>query len=238
MPSAKQASLRRPRNTISPSKPRKARAAGLSRERIVAETLRYLREHPSEPFTLARAAATVDATSMALYRHFKDGADLADAIVDEVLSGIGDEIPTQLDWRAQVGVWMKAVYRRLLETPQCVGMMRTENGLSAAWMRAAAVLRRALAAGGLTGPALSEAVFWVSMVMTGYVRLTLASPAATQVEGTLKGIEHLSPDEAAELQPLAEDLPHIMLNGLEIIVARTLASVELLRDEQPSGRNR
>jgi AcrR family transcriptional regulator len=210
----------------------------LSRERIVAETLRYLRAHPSEPFTLARAAATVDATSMALYRHFKDGADLADAIVDEALAGIGDEIPAQADWRTQVGAWMRVVYRRLLETPQCVAMMRTENGLPAAWMRAGAALRRALAGGGLTGPALSEAVFWVSMVMTGYVRLTLASPATAQVEGTLKGIEHLSPDEAAELEPLANDIPQIMLNGLEIIVARTLASVELLSDEQAGRRDR
>jgi AcrR family transcriptional regulator len=235
MPSAKPASVRGPRSPVSPSKPRKARAVGLSRERIVAETLRYLRAHPSEPFTLARAAATVDATSMALYRHFKDGADLADAIVDEVLSGIGEEIPAQADWRTQVGAWMKVVYSRLLETPQCIGMMGTENGLSAAWMRAGAVLRRSLAAGGLTGPALSEAVFWVSMVMTGYLRLTLAAPAPAQVEGTLKGIEHLSPEEAAELEPLAKDIPRIMLNGLEIIVARTLASVDLLRDEQ-AGR--
>src|SRR4051794_20691596 len=75
--------------------PRKPRAIGLSRERIVTETLVVLRANPTEQLTIARAGAAVGATSMAIYRHFRDGADLADAILAKVLEGLSEEIPQQ-----------------------------------------------------------------------------------------------------------------------------------------------
>ncbi len=50
---------------------------------------------------------------MAIYRHFRDGADLADAIFAEVLEGLSEEIPQDADWRVQVRSWMEAIYRRL-----------------------------------------------------------------------------------------------------------------------------
>jgi AcrR family transcriptional regulator len=211
------------------AKPRKTRAVGLSRERVVAESLRYLRENPTEPLTLARAAASVGATSMALYRHFRDGADLSDAIVTEVLAGLGDEIPTNAEWSVQVRAWMEGLHRRLVETPQCVSMLNTGAGLSASWLRAAAVLRRSLAAGGLAGPALSEGVFWVSMAATGFAKQTLAGPMAAQVDGTIAAIRRLTPDEAAELDAFAADVPYIYSHAQEIMIERTLASVEALR---------
>lgn len=214
-------------------KPRKARAVGLSRERVVAECLRYLRENPTEPLTLARAAASVDATSMALYRHFRDGADLCDAIVTEVLAGLGDEIPTDAEWGVQVRAWMEGLHRRLVETPQCVGMLNTKSGLSPAWLRTAAVLRRSLAASGLSGPALSEGVFWVSMAATGFVKQTLTAPMAAQIDGTIEAIRRLGPAEAAELDAFAADVPHIYSHALEIMIERILASVEALRARSP-----
>src|SRR5262249_2294014 len=155
-------------------------------------------------------------TPMAIYRHFRNGADLADAIVAEVLGGMADEIPHEADWRIQVRAWMAALYRRLLETPQCVGMLSTANGLTSGWMRAAAVLRRSLQAGGLEGRDLSEGVFWVSMAITGFARQTLTSPLDNQVKGTIEAIARLEPDEAAELAPFAADIGNVYANALDI----------------------
>jgi AcrR family transcriptional regulator len=219
--------------TAAASRPRKPRAVGLSRALIVAQTLRYLRAHPTEPFTLARAGAAVGATSMAIYRHFNDAADLADAIVETVLGEVAHAVPQDADWRMQVRAWMTGLYGRLVETPQCVSMLTTANGLSPAWLRTAAVLRRSLALGGLEGAALSEGVFWVSMAMTGFARQTLTSPMAMQIEGTVAAGLRLDPAEAAELAPFIADVSRIYANALDIMVERTLASVDVLRGRGP-----
>jgi AcrR family transcriptional regulator len=195
-----------------------------------------MREHPTEPLTLAKAAAGVDATSMALYRHFKDGADLGEAIVDAVLSGLGDEIPQEADWRVQVRAWMEGLYRRLVETPQVVGLLGAKSGLSPTWLRATIALRRSLAAGGLSGPDLSEAVFWVSMAVTGFVKQTLMAPMASQIEKTIDSIRRLEPAEASELEAFAADLPHFYSHALETMIERILASVEALRAEATQRR--
>lgn len=215
--------------TASPIAARKPRAAGLSRERIVAESIAFLRENPDLTLTMARAAATVGATPMAIYRHFRDWADLADAIVEQVLEGLGAEIPTDADWREQARAWMVGLYRRLLETPQCVGMLNTSSGLSKAWLETAITLRRILQRAGLEGAQLSEGVFWISMAATGFARQTLTASMAAQIEDTTGAIARLPADQAAELAPFAADIPAIFSDALEIMVRRTIASIEAMR---------
>jgi AcrR family transcriptional regulator len=208
--------------------PRKPRAIGLSRDRIVTETVRYLRQHPTEQLTIARAGAAVGATSMAIYRHFRDGADLADAILAEVLDGLSEEIPRDGDWRVQVRSWMEAIYRRLVETPQSAGMLTTGNGLSVAWVRATVVLHRCLRAGGVDGTRLADAMFWVSLTVGGFAQLTLATPLATQIDGTIAAIDRLEPDEIAELASTVPEVPRMYNQAIEIMFERTLASIEML----------
>jgi hypothetical protein len=217
--------LPRPRGSTKKGKPR---AVGLSREKIVTETLRYLREHPTEPFTLANAGLAVGSTSMAIYRHFSDAGDLADAIIGAVLSDLDQEVSAHDDWRTQVRAWMAGLYKRLLATPQCGSMLTMANGLSTAWLRAAATLRRSLIKGGLEGRALSEAVFWIAMTVTGFARQTLVSPMTRQIEGTVSAMARLAPEEAAELAPFRENIPDIYVNALDIMLDRTIASVEAL----------
>lgn len=211
---------------------RKPRAVGLSRERIVEETVRHLRAHPDEQLTIARAGAAVGATSMAIYRHFKDGADLADAIIAHVLEGLDQEIPRDADWRVQVRAWLEAIYRRLVETPQCVQMLITSRGLSVAWVHATVVLRRALAAGGLTGRKLHEAVFWVSLTVGGFVQQMLATPLDRQIEGTIAAIDRLDADERAEMAAVKAEVPDIFTHALDIMFERMLASIEMLMPER------
>jgi AcrR family transcriptional regulator len=212
--------------------PRKPRAIGLSRERIVAETLRFLRDNPTEQLTIARAGGAVGATSMAIYRHFRDGADLADTILAAVLDGLDEEIPRDAEWRVQVRGWMEAVYRRLTETPQSAGMLTNSRGLSLAWLRASAVLRRCLAAGGLTDAPLAEAVFWVSLTVAGFAQQTLATPLATQIQGTIDAINRLSPAEIAELSSTTAEVPRMYTEANDIMFERTLASIEMLIAQQ------
>ena len=208
--------------------PRRARASGLSRERIVIETITWLRANPAEHLTIARAAAAVGATTMAVYRHFRDGADLAETIVDRVLDGLSDEIPRDADWRGQVRAWMDAIYGRLVETPQTFELLTTVNGLSTAWIRASESLRSCLAAGGLKGQDLTDTTFWIAMTVVGSARHMLAAPIAKHVDDTLAAIRRLDPVGVTELSSLAGSVPGMYERAREIMLERTLASVEAL----------
>ncbi len=211
--------------------PRKTRAAGLSRERIITATVRYLRENPHEKLTMARAAAAAGATTMAVYRHFRDFADLADAIVENVFEGLSDDIPQDADWRTQVRAWMEAIHQRFLDTPQCVELLTTTNGLSVAWVRAEEGLRRSLFAGGLRDPKLMEANFWIGMTVVGFSRHMLSAPMSAHVDGAVAAIHRLDPEGVSELSTLVPAISGIYARAREIMFERTLASVELLMDD-------
>ena len=208
--------------------PRRARASGLSRERIVGETIAWLRANPHEHLTIARAAAAAGATTMAVYRHFRDGDDLAESIVDRVLEGLSDAIPQDADWRGQVSAWMDAIYGRLIETPQTVELLTTVNGLSTAWIRVSESLRGCLAAGGLDGQKLTDTTFWVMMTVVGSARHMLDAPVTKHVGDTIAAIRRLDPEGITELSALAGSVPGLYERAREIMLERTLASVEAL----------
>lgn len=210
----------------------RVRATGLSRERIVTETLRYLREHPHENLTIAKAAAAAGATTMAVYRHFRDGADLAESIVDKVLEGLSEEIPPGGDWRGQVRAWIDAIYRRLVETPQTVELLTTVNGLSTAWIRASESLRICLSAGGLDGSDLTDTTFWIALTVVGSARHMLAAPPERHVADTVAAIRRLDPDGTSELSGLIPRIPGIYDRAREIMLERTIASVEALMERK------
>lgn len=219
-------------------KVRKPRAAGLTRDRIVADTIRYLREHPEEQFSLARAGVAVDATAMAMYGYFEDAADLTDAIVAKVLEGVGAEIPRDTDWRIQVRLWMNDVYDRLMATPQTVDMLSTANGLSTSWLSASAVLSRCLATAGWEGRQRSEALFWIAMTVIGFARQTLATPLAKQLQRTRNGFASLSASDRIDLAQLERDIPEIYARSFDIMVERTLASLEFMVPGGSAGKRR
>ncbi len=208
--------------------PSKKRAAGLSREHIVDASISYLRQHPTESLTIARAAAAAGAAPMSLYRHFRSGAELAEAIVTKVLEGIEDEVPQNAGWRAQVQAWMKAIYRRFLDMPQSVELLTNDNSLSLSWVRVAAGLRKSLMLAGLSGTKLSDAVFWILLSVVRFAQHAVATPMETQIGSTMAAISRLEAAEKADLAPLVDDVPRLYTHAVEIMFERTLDSVEVL----------
>ncbi len=206
--------------------PRRPRASGLSRERIVTATIDYLRAHPHENLTIARSAAAAGATTMAVYRHFRDGADLAEAIVDRLLEGMSDEIPREGDWRTQLRAWIDVMYQRFTRTPQCIDLMTTANGLSTASIRASQALRGILAAAGVQDPELTRTTFWLSSSLVGYARHMLAAPVDIHIKGSIAAIERLDPEGTSELSKIAPNIPQLYADAREIMIERMLASVE------------
>src|SRR5947209_3806094 len=104
---------------------RRGRPPRLSREQIVEAVADMLLADPTAPLTVARAAETVGAKPMSLYRHFADRDDLVSAVTAHVFAGTRpDHLPDQ-PWQEQVRIWMTAVYRRAQEVPQLVQLSAT-----------------------------------------------------------------------------------------------------------------
>jgi AcrR family transcriptional regulator len=194
----------------------------------VDASISYLRRHPKKSLSIARAAAAAGAAPMSLYRHFRSGADLAEAIVTKVLEGIEDGIPQNADWRAQVQAWMDAIYRRFLDIPQSVELLTNDNSLSLGWIRVAAGLRKSLMVAGLSGAKLSDAVFWILLSVVRFAQHAVATPMETQIGTTMAAISRLEAAEKADLAPLVDDVSRLYTHAVEIMFERMLDSVEVL----------
>jgi AcrR family transcriptional regulator len=214
---------------------RSRRASGLSRERIIAETLEYLRAHPEEQFSLNRAAAVVGASPMAIYRHFRDGADLADALLAKILEGVEQCPDGDADWRAEIIAWMKDVYGRLVRTRQSVAMLANSGTLPLAWVRASIGLRRSLAKAGLSGPKLAEADFWITLTLSGFARQALATPLENQISGGLAALNLLEAETGQDLSAMRDEIPRTFSNALDIMLERLVASIEKMVEEEQAG---
>lgn len=210
---------------------RKQRATGLSRQRIVDATIDYLRQHPKGRLSLSTAGAAVGATSMAIYRHFKDSADLADAILAQVLDGVGERASDEGDWRVLVRAWMDDVCQRLLETSQCVDILASTRGNSPAWMNATVSLRTALKKSGLPDRPLEEAMFWITLTLSGFAQRALATPLDEQIAGSISALENLEARDGVDFTATKVLIPEIFTDAREIMMKRMLASVEMLVQE-------
>lgn len=225
--SAHNPSIRKPRRTAaSRVAVGKQKTTGLSRERILEAVLAYLRADPKNVLSASSAATILGVTPMAIYRHYASMADLTNAVMSEVLSGIEDEIPADADWRRQVGAWLRAVYRRLEETPQCVNMLSATNDLNIGWMRSTAILRTCLQKGGFQGRELTEAGFWVTTSLFGYANQALSFPIEDSIRKSLAALEKLPPAEAEQLSFFPDALRYISTQGLDVIVARIISALE------------
>jgi AcrR family transcriptional regulator len=223
---AQNSPARKPRRTATGSAAGKQRTTGLSRERILEAVLAHLRADPKNVLSAASAAATVGVTPMAIYRHYASMADLTNVVMSEVLSGIEDEIPADADWRQQVEAWLRAVYRRLEGTPQCVNMLSSTNDLNTGWMRSTAILRTCLQSGGFHGKELTEAGFWITTSLFGYAHQSLSFPIEESIRKSVAALEKLPPEEAEKLSFFPNALRYIATQGLDVIIVRIISALE------------
>jgi len=164
---------------------------------------------------------------MAVYRHFRNAADLSDAIMDKVLEGLVDEIPADADWRTQVRAWMEAMYRRLADVPQSVDLLNSTNGLCLAWVRSAEALRGSLTRAGLRDPTLTDTTFWIGLSVIGLAQFILRMPLETHISDAVGAIERLDPEGKSELAGVIGAMPRIYHESLSIVIDRVMDSLEM-----------
>src|SRR4029079_5308636 len=106
----------------SPAPPtrRRGRPPRVSRDQIVLAAIALLQEEPGEHLSMARVAARVGVSPMALYRHFQDRDELIDEGAGRVLAERNAAIPRSGSWQDQLRAWVLGGLEFLVPCAQIV----------------------------------------------------------------------------------------------------------------------
>lgn len=75
---------------------------------------------------------------------------------------------------------------------------------------------------------LTDTTFWIALTVVGSARQMLAAPLSKHVDDTIAAIRRIDPAGITELSSLAGVVPGIYQRAREIMLERTLASIEPL----------
>jgi AcrR family transcriptional regulator len=98
------------------SKPRTARRAPLSRERVLRAAIAFADEHGVEALSMRKLADELGVQAMSLYNHVASKEDLLDGILDSALAEIALPRP-DADWREQIRDIAVSAHETMLSHP-------------------------------------------------------------------------------------------------------------------------
>lgn len=213
-------------NTVTPTgAARRGRPARYSREQIVDAVAEMLLADPEAPLTIARAAETVGAAPMSLYRHFADRADLVNAVAQRVFAADRPTLAPGTPWQEAVRGWMNHIFRQASRAPQLVQLVA--SGESPAWLPDSAYLAAVIEEAGVQDEAaVAEAVYWIATTTLGHAMIRLAASPQAPIEPTADALARLSDDDAARVRGLIPRFTALHRDGFDRVVDWTIASLE------------
>jgi len=201
----------------------RGRSPRLTRELIISATAELLRTEPQTAPTMARVAEAVQASPMALYRHFRDRDDLLLAVARHVFTGPVARIPKRATWKRQLRAWMLENYQQARTYPQL--MQLALGGDAGVWLDDAAALVGILQRAGVPPEAMAAALYWTSTTTLGHCLVAASTPVDIPTAQLYAGLGRLPDGEAALLAPILAELPRASDEAFELIIETTVASL-------------
>lgn len=168
-----------------------------SREQMVAATLDMLEEHGLPNFTMAKLAAKLGISVMALYTYFPSRDALLDAVAESVFASFEPPLDAET-WRERIRSWQDSLYKVFEQRPIAFKLIKWDEHLSPAWMSMMLPVVRILRAAGLSDEKLAFATSWT---VTATMGILTTSFGRTR-EAALAALEDV-PANAAELAALS-----------------------------------
>ena len=185
------------------------------RQADVVGAARDVLDDKGEPgLTMAGVAGRLGLTTMAVYRHVRDRAELVERAVDLVLSELAADPDPGAPWVEGVERWMTDVRTQLVAHPWVGPALGTGTALQPGWLAAVGRLARVLDRSPLDAVARARAVIWVTRVTLGIVMQEAKAPlphAAANPDGLLR---QATDDDRAVLAPIAHDLARVTNDDL------------------------
>jgi AcrR family transcriptional regulator len=149
----------------------------LSLDAVVQGAMRVADAQGLEALSMARVAAALGVTTMALYRYVPAKTQLVDLMIDSALGA--PPAPEGRDWRSEISLWAGASLARLHARPWLLESVMRRAPIGPNWLAWLNAALRALSESGLAESEMMAAV----MLIDGHVRATAQlslGPAATQ----------------------------------------------------------
>jgi AcrR family transcriptional regulator len=203
---------------------KRGRPARVTRDEIVDAAVGLLFAAPDEPLTMAKVAAEVGLSPMALYRHVKDRDELMDEVVGRVLMERNAAIPRDGSWQDQLRAWVLGGLEYLVPCAQVVQVVLA--GGSSRWLHDGATLARILEAAGFADDELAEMQVWISLSVGGYVMAEASRRKGPNVSETYAALAYLAPDDADRMARLIPKIEAAFEQMHERFADRLIHTVE------------
>lgn len=154
---------------------RDERAAPLTRDALLAATIRIADAEGPTAVTMRRLGAELGVDATAFYRHFRDKDELLQAAGDWLVAGAFDGVELSGEWAADLRRMVLSGRRRYLEHPGLLVLVATSSG---PFQSEAAATERVLAHLRSGGLAPEEAARAFEVIQDYLISFTVADAAA------------------------------------------------------------
>jgi len=142
----------------------------LSRGLILETALALIDARGLEALKMRDLGAALGAATMSVYRHFRNKAELLEAVMDHIVEGFAPVGP-QGDWRAEAQSLSRNVRRAMLAHPEFADLIGREFRRSRTSLRVNVDIIERLRAGGVPEALLAQAYWAISSYTTGFALL-------------------------------------------------------------------
>jgi AcrR family transcriptional regulator len=144
--------------------------AELSRERIIGAALELIDAKGLKSLNMRDLGLALGASTMGVYRHFRNKSELLDAVVDHVILGFAPK-PMHGPWQAQAKVLSLSVRAAMLAHPDLADLIGREFRRSSTSLRVNTQIIERLRVSGMPLALLPDAYWAISSYTTGYALL-------------------------------------------------------------------
>lgn len=142
----------------------------LSRGLILSKAVSLIDERGLDALNMRDLGVALGAATMSVYRHFRNKAELLDAVMDALAEGFAPA-GVQEDWRSEARVLSRNVRRTMLAHPDLADLIGREFRRSSVSLRVNIQIIERLRAGGVPDRFLAHAYWALSSYTTGFALL-------------------------------------------------------------------
>jgi AcrR family transcriptional regulator len=198
----------------------------LSRTRILAAALELIDANGLTALNMRELGRALSASTMSVYRHFRNKSDLIDAVVDYVVESFAPP-PAKGRWQDQIRAMCVNVRAVMLSHPELADILGRELRRSPTSLQVNAEIIQRLRSAGVPAALLADTYWALSSYTTGYALLEAQAHRHRRNEGKQSSAgERVR--KLARMLKIVEDLSDAASREAAVVLARPLDEVQFL----------
>ena len=200
--------------------------AELSRDRILAAALDLIDAKGLNALNMRDLGVALGASTMGMYRHFRNKSELLDAVVDHVVEGFAPT-PIKGGWQAQARALSQRVRAAMLAHPELADLIGRELRRSPTSLRVNTQIIERLRDAGVPAALLPHTYWAISSYTTGYALLEAQTFRHRRKSAARRSDAERLRKLSAMLQAV-EDIPAEVRQDAAVVLSRPLDDQQFL----------